>query len=103
MISGMIIDQTMADTYYEAQRANDCPSLAVLVCKDTSQGETDHLAYTSAICEACLPGCGELITSVCSQMTILLGEGREGKETEDDLAAFSFVLEHNRSRLTAKS
>lgn len=93
----------MIDTHYEGQGTDDCPSLAVLVCKDTGQGETYHLANTSAISEACLPGCGELKTSVCSEVAILLREGWEGKEAEDDLATMSFVLEHNRSRLTAKS
>lgn len=103
MISELIIDQTMTDTHYKGQGADDCPSLAVLVCKDTGQGETNHLADTGAISETCLPGCGELITPVRSEVTILLREGREGKETEDNLAAMSFVLKHNRSRLTAKS
>ena len=103
MISGLTIDQTTANTYYKGQGADDCPALAILVCEDTRQGKTNHLADTSAVSETCLPGCCELITSVRSKVTIFLGEGWKGKETEDDLGDMSFVLVHSRSRLTAKS
>lgn len=103
MISGLTLDQKTSDTYYKGQGADDGPALAVLICKDTGQGKTNHLTDASAISETCLPGCSELITSVRSKVTIFLGEGRKSKETEDDLGNMSIVLEHSRSRLTAKS
>jgi hypothetical protein len=70
--------------------------LSILVCKDTSQGETNHLANASAIGKTCLPGCSDLVGSICRELAILLGECWEGKEAENNLGCVSFVLRQNK-------
>jgi hypothetical protein len=67
--------------------------LSIFVCKDTSKCEAYHLTNASAVSETCLPGCGDLVTSIRSELAILFGERREGKEAEDNLVYVSFILE----------
>jgi pyridoxal/pyridoxine/pyridoxamine kinase len=86
------INSRTTSTHYKSKSTNDRPSLSILVCKDTSQGETYHLANASAVGETCLPGCGDLISSICRELAILLSERRESKEAEDNLRHVSVIL-----------
>jgi hypothetical protein len=86
------INSRTTSTHYKSKSTNDRPSLSILVCKDTSQGETNHLANASAIGETCLPGCSDLVGSICRKLAILFSECWEGKEAENDLRYVSLVL-----------
>lgn len=91
----LVIGSKTAGTHHKSQSTDDRPSLSVLVCKDTSQGKTYHLADAGAIGETCLPSCSDLVSSIRSELTILLGERRKCKEAEDDLEDVSLYSERS--------